>query len=158
MALIGPLDAQDADDLAARINRYGFGDWLKTLLARLGQPTLPDGLAIARQRVEVAAPRLGLTLTLYRRPDAMGPTLPDGIVLERARFAASPSALPYALDARRETPASAATKLGANHTGPGNRISYFLADAKIVELSFADSGEGLQSVLLARLGVEEPGR
>ncbi len=149
------VDRALAAEIAVRINRYGIGPWLLALLDQLGLP-VPDGLAAPRTRVTLTHDRAGLELVLYRREKTGVPGWADALVLERARLTPPQAALPYRLDEFAETFATAQTKLSINHTGPGTRVSYFLDEARVVELTFVPGGSGLTSVLLAALGSELP--
>ena len=140
------LDVATADAIAARVNCYGIGEWMKALFHQLDE-NVPESLA--NERVTVEMPRHGLSLVLYRR-DAIGG--PNGIVLDRAQFDGRPCSLPFALDATTTTPAIARTKLSTDTVRSGQRTSYFLDDGRVVELTFQPNDRGITRVLVARLG------
>ena len=145
-------------EIADRINRYGIADWLRLLAASLGK-NFHDLIPIAPvARHEIELPEWGLTLILsHPHAGHIDAGAPDRWVLESARFNPLAAALPFELDARNETPDSAKAKL-SDDTVAGNiiagdaRISYFLDDARVVELTFASGLKGLTSVQVVRLG------
>lgn len=146
---------QFSDQIAARINCYGIDGWL-TWLAALHQKTFYDLFPIAAAaRHEISMPEKGWTLTL-RHPHAGHAELadPERWILESAVFDPQSSLLPFGLDAERETPDSAKEKLSNDIVIRNRLISYFLPDARVVELSFASAGTGLTEVRIVRLGAE----
>lgn len=150
------IDAATADEIAGKTNRFGIGPWLLALIGRLGAG-VPNGLAIARDRVPIDSPSQGLSLIVYRRAEPGSPNWSDALVMERASFEADVAALPFGLDPMAETATSARGKLSSDTAGSGDRVSYFMPDARVVELTFKAGGVGLQSVLVARLGAETAG-
>ena len=149
-----------SNQIAERINCYGLADWLRQLAAWLN--TTPHGLIPVApvDRLEIDLPERGLHL-IFNHPHAGNTAIADfdRWVLEQAIFYPS-AALPFGLDAQVETSASAQAKLGDDSAGgsPRNiaagdrRISCFLDDARVVELSFGPQMTGLTRVWLVRLG------
>lgn len=62
--------------------------------------------------------------------------------------------MPFGLDARNETPDSAKEKLSDDIVAGDLRISYFLPDARVMELAFSPTRKGLAEVRIVRLGAE----
>jgi len=158
------MDATDwANVIAERINCYGIADWLRLLADWLGRTPHELIPVEAAEQVVVDAPERGLKL-VFRHPHAGYAEVADANrwILERAVFNPMTAALPFGLDGREETPESAKGKLG-DDTSWGSardiakkdfRVSHFLADGRVVELTFSPTLQGLANVLLVRLGRE----
>lgn len=146
-----------SQEIADRINCHGIASWLRQLAAALDK-SFHDLVPIApAARHEIDISEWGITLTLSH-PHAGHVEIgdPNRWVLESARFHPL-AALPFDLDARNETPDSAKAKLSddtvaGNSTAGDLRISYFLDDARVVELTFVPGMKGLANVLVVRLG------
>ncbi|MDR1424478.1 MAG: hypothetical protein LBI92_07735 [Azoarcus sp.] len=171
-----------ADDIAAHVGTYGNGLWLPGLSAWLSMPGLdwlPNPLEEAAaqggasadadndeedepERVDVPVPTRGVQLVFYAMPSyAKAPEKMrlHHIVLERAIFNATligqhhlDGALPFSLDIRTETPASAAEKLKSDDvTKREASISYFLDDNRVVAIDFKAGLSGIRQVMIVRL-------
>jgi len=159
-----------ANAIAERVNCYGIGLWLPTLQAWLGvepeawlsdQASTPlDIVASARGVVLRMRPLPSLTTTpapFRNQHWVLEDALFDGAA---ARERPSVCALPFGLDPVAETPASARLKLHTDDivVGKGEakqRMSFFLDDARIVELSFGQDMTGIEQLRVVRLGAEQ---
>jgi len=81
----------------------------------------------------------------------------DNVVFDAGRIAelAGQSALPFGLSLQGETVQTATAKIGTTDTSEGTgaageRISYFLEDLRVVELTFAEDSR-ISRVLVTRL-------
>lgn len=145
-------------EIADRINCRGIAGWLRLFAAALGK-NFHDLVPIApAARHEIDIPEWGLTLVLsHPHAGHVDAGDPDRWVLESARFHPPAAALPFGLDALNETPDSAKAKLSddivvGDSTAGDRRVSCFLDDARVVELSFAPGLKGLTGVQVVRLG------
>ncbi|TDK29118.1 hypothetical protein E2F50_22780 [Rhizobium deserti] len=149
------------DELYQRINCYGIGSWLESLFARAGH-SLPPAM---RHADELRMDRfMGFLLTFGRLPESL-PDPRDQIILLRAEGdGAAP--MPFGLNAQFETVESAKHKLSNNIAGGSvselqagdRRVSFFLNDGGVVELRFAETMQGFDRILMARLGDFRDGR
>lgn len=155
-----------SQQIADRINCYGISDWLRVLAGEMNM--LPHDLipiqATTRHEVECN----GLCLR-FHHTHAGHVTVADPQRWEmvEAKFSllqgersAWQGVLPFNLDAEAETPESAKQKL-SDETSPisssaiphsGWRMSYFLDDARVVELTFRVGMVGLDRIYIVRLG------
>lgn len=146
-----------------RINMHRLGPWLPAFFNWLGQgqpnPDTPPG-----ERVVLVSRERGVTATVFRRGDrpAGGDVWSDW-VLERVMMNATVQPVPFGLNLRAETPDSAVAKLSNDRVfGPivdpeqgGRQISYFLDDARVIELTFGPHDAGITRIFAARLGAEQ---
>ena len=154
MHVVDPIVfGSDANSISDRINCYCIGPWLTSVLEQLGG-NLPDGLAIPRNRVQLSIPAHGLRLTFFRRAERSGDDWTESVVLDQAVFSPANAKLPFDLDPTSETLASSRVKLSNDMVGNNERTSFFLTDARVVELTFCEGGTGIVQVLVARLGCE----
>jgi hypothetical protein len=152
-----------ADAICDHIGCAGMGDSLPSLARALGitpealTPTPPQSPHV------VQLPEQGISLVL-RHLDAgdVDEGAPDRWLITDVLFDdAWPSPLPFGLDARGETPATAEKKLGRDTTGLSQsavnrgdrRQSFTLDDARVVELFWKPSLVGIDRVWVVRLGV-----
>jgi hypothetical protein len=161
-----------ADEIAQRVNCYGLVRWAGELAQTLG---IAPALLIPVRPVEKHIPELrdmGLELVFGYRGELGGIADPERWLLRQVRFHVQAHAaygawrqrLPFSLDARNETPASAEGKLGTDRSGGSpreiahgdTRITYFLPDGRAVELHFAAGMRGLERVGVSRLGKAMP--
>lgn len=160
-----------ADAICDRINCYGLSGWLADLQTWMQAPDerwLPSN---ANDPLDIASPVRGVTLRM--RPLSTLNTTPPPFrlqhwVLEHAIFNGAAArqraefcGLPFSLDSVREKPRDAGDKLktkdvvvGTGTESETRRISYFLDDGRIVEITFGLDGEGIERVWVVRLGPE----
>lgn len=154
-----------SDAIADRVNCYAMGAWIDAL-AHNGGVALNVPLSGGRARVDVPIASLGIDVTLFRKADD---TLSeaDQVVFHRVSFDPLHAVLPFGLDGRSLTPASAKNALGDDTAGGRSadlargdtRISYFLPeDARVVQLTFDASMTRLTEMQVFRLGGEIPYR
>lgn len=162
-----PTAQQWADAIAARVGTYGNGHWWPPLGAWLNLPGLqwlPQ--ASGAGRVTIQSADRAVSLVLYALPThdrAPEHARLHHIVLDAVRFDAAQvrqhpdaAALPFALDANGETPASAGRKFtgAVMFQGRGARaatISWTLNDSRVVELQFQDGMQALVAVQVVKL-------
>ncbi|MCX8254982.1 protein of unknown function [Beijerinckiaceae bacterium RH AL1] len=96
-----------SDAIADRVNCYAMGAWIDAL-AHNGGVALNVPLSGGRARVDVPIASLGIDVTLFRKADD---TLSeaDQVVFHRVSFDPLHAVLPFGLDGRSLTPASAKT-------------------------------------------------
>ncbi len=144
-----------SEQIAVRVNCHGIGDWLSWLAVSHGK-TFYDLFPIAAAaQHEIPLPQRGVTLVL-RHPHAGDAEMadPERWILESAIFDPLTASLPFGLDARSETPDTAKAKLSGDIVVRDLRVSYFLPDARVVELTFTPGLKGLTGVQVVRLGAE----
>lgn len=158
------------DAICAHVGCYNISAWLGDLAA---------WLQVAREQLMPAPPQRehqfadaarGLYLTL-RHPHAGHAAVGDPArwILTQARFVATPTPsgaggnLPFGLSAASETPATAQQKLGKHETTPLSardigggdlRQSYFLADGRVLEITWKRGLTGIDAIVIVRLGRE----
>lgn len=157
-----------AQEIAERINCHGIGAWLAELAHGLDVPLpalLPEP-PLTQHASSVPSRGLHLVLT-HPHAGHVDVGDPERWELTEATFFFLPGeagvwrdALPFNLDAQTETPASAQAKLGDDTSGLSpralvqgdRRMSYFLDDARVVELTFRADMVGLERLHIVRLG------
>ena len=161
-------DKMLADALCTRINCYSLGAWLAELAHHLDVPLSALLPVPPLPRHEFTVPRRGLHL-VFAHPHAGHVDVgdPERWELTEAKFFFLPGepgvwrdAAPFALDPGTETPASAKQKLSDETSGLSSRaiaqgdrrMSYFLDDARVVELTFRAGMVGLERIHIVRLG------
>jgi hypothetical protein len=139
------------DQVAARVNCFNLHDWLPGLAQWLDQEMEALLPIEARKEWVVQCPKHGVTLA-FSHPHAGYSEIADisRWVLVSARFQ-SVMGLPFGLDAELETLETARRKFGCQTEITPTRVSFFLSDERVVELSFRD-GTGIQNVWVVRLG------
>jgi hypothetical protein len=162
-----------AEQIAARVNCYGIASWAGKLAKLL--EVAPE-LLLPQRSAKRHIPELkgrGMELVFgYPEDDLAGPYDPERWALLEAQFFVKDRSpyggwrhrLPLELEPLHETPASAQGKLGKDFAGGTSRdiakgdtrITYFLPDARAVELQFAPGMQGLARVGFSRLGVPMP--
>ena len=150
--------ADQADAIVALIKRPGHGAALEQLL-RWAAIADPFPTAAAQAETTLASPSRHLTLQTMAVPYAAKRHPWDDIVIEQAVFGPH-AGLPFQLDPAAETPASARPKLSQDTVGGeadrvargDRRVSYFMFDATVIEVTFRAGMIGIEQVLAARLG------
>jgi len=164
------MDTQDdytelawADDMALRANTYGHGAWMDGFLEWIEQNAESKHLEGSRI-VAVNSPDFGFSCTL--QPLEIYPntssevqsifTVLDNIVFYTKRLTEIDEPLPFGLNYEGETVETVKQKLGTDDTTEhmgmkDGRISFFLDDARVVELTFAENNRIVQ-ILVTRLG------
>ena len=162
-----------AEEIASRVNCYHIADWAEQLAAHLAvAPTLLLPETPALRHVPLLG-RKGVVLVFrYPQAEQHSRSDPQKWALEDVTFFPQehvehgrwPYSLPWGLDATGESPDSARSKL-SNDTAGGDardiaagdrRITYFLSDARAVELTFGPGMRGLERISVSRLGVAMP--
>jgi len=155
------------DALAQRAGTYGLIQWLPELAQWLGDVNLADWLSISEDggpiTVESRAKGITFTLTPMSGYYIVTPQIRasllvlDNIVFDVCRIAelAPQSELPFGLSLQGETVQAAAHKIGTTDTtagtgAAGERISYFLDDLRVVEITFAENLR-ISRVLVTRM-------
>ena len=144
------------DDAFDRINCFGIGAWLATAFEELGQTWPPSSLKPDTDYVTQRS--RGLVFAISRIATSL-PNWHDELVLARIEGDAT-AQMPLTLDPRMETLASTEEKLSptAIDGSPADvavgdcRVSFFLNDARVVELRFLPNLVGFDRILMARLG------
>ncbi|MBP1853427.1 hypothetical protein [Rhizobium halophytocola] len=143
------------DELFERIGTCGNEAWIDRLQNFLKQvPPAVDDIRNGRGAIRSH----GWVLTFEILPRT-GAGIPEDIVLQRATGDAAAS-MPFSLDPQGETLDSVVTKLTDNiaRGSPSaiaagdRRVSFFLENARVIELTFNEGMEGFSRILMARLG------
>ncbi len=150
--------ADEADTIVANIKRPGRGPYLESLFQWAGIAN-PFPSPAARASALFTSPSRHLTFQTLQVPYPAKQHEWDDIVLEQVVFGAQ-AGLPFMLDAGSETPASARLKLSRDTVGGDTaaiargdrRVSYFMFDATVIEVTFEPGMTGITQVLAARLG------
>jgi len=162
---ITPADWADA--LAQRAGTDGLIKWLPELARWLGDVSFSSWLSINENggRITVTSRARGMAFTLTPTsgyylvtPQIRASLLVlDNVVFDARRIAelSGQSALPFGLFIQGETAQTAAKKIGTTDTtegtgAAGERISYFLDDLRVVELTFSEDSR-ISRVLVTRL-------
>lgn len=157
-----------AQQIADRINRYGIGRWLAALAENLDVSFSALAPECPSAKYTFTAPRKGLQIVLtHPHADHVDIGDPERWQLTAAKFyllkgefGVWNNTLPFDLNSESETPNSAKNKLSNDTSGfafqtiarGDRRISYFLDDARVVELTFRFGMVGLECVHVVRLG------
>ncbi len=150
--------AEHADTIVWSIKRPGKGEYLEALFRWAGitdpfrPPVAQAGVTLVSSTRHMAFQTMPVPFEPKHHPW-------DDIVLEQVIFAAGAD-LPFGLDAASETPDSASLKLGRDRvkgdpdavTQGDRRVSYFMFDATVMEITFRTNMTGVHQVLAARLG------
>jgi len=152
-----------SDDMADRAGTFGHGEWMSGFLNWIHE----NGGALTPQEGKglmlVTMPALGLSCTvkpLEAYTNASPEEQPmflvlDNITFDTKKLLEAGEPLPFGLNYEGETVQSAMEKLKTDDTtehmatGDG-RISFFLDDARVVELTFSEDGKIVQ-ILISRL-------
>lgn len=162
-----------ADEIASRVNCYGIADWAEQLAANLA---IAPALLLPETPVLRHVPELGRkgVALVFRYPQIEHAPRSDPqrwiltdvtfFLQEQADHGRWPYSLPWGLDATNASPESASAKLGNDITGGSardiaagdRRVTYFLSDARAVELTFGPGMHGLERISVSRLGIAMP--
>jgi hypothetical protein len=141
------------DQIAERVNCFDLQHWLPGLAHWLGLETAALLPLDARRKWLVTSPERGVELQ-FRHPHAGFSEVADVSrwIFVSVRFVQAAD-LPFGLDRRYETLESAKRKLTSQTEGTLPRVSFFLTDDRVVELSYRKDGH-IDDVWVVRLGRE----
>jgi hypothetical protein len=143
------------DEIAAHVNFYNNGDFLRDLFAWTVDQWPPARVAL-RERFTVSSLARDLVLICHR-VDLPYADEGDELVVNEVVFGPK-SKPPFSLDWTGETPAGAREKLCADTAGTGPAISHFMPEGLVVCPTFAPGMVGLAKVVVVRLGAVQDWR